>query len=362
MIFMKKNSKNLPERLILFVTTKCNLRCKHCFFSYALNKEVQELKPKDVKKIMDNYSGSLKNIIITGGEPFLNENLVDIVSNLKSDSVSIPTNGNCPDLILEKTEEIMKKIKTVGKVNISVSLDGPENIHDNIRGVKNSHKKALETFQGLKKLENKYPDLSAGFGATISDLNIDFLEEMAEFAWNLGEKSGFQLTRSVKQSNLPQDLRMDAFPLDEPSTMSNDFLGKIIEKINVIKNISFRNLAMDLKHSKSVKNSLKALIDYYTSLSRLRAFLVTIKDKKRTLTCFAGDKIGVIYPNLDVSFCEFMKPIGNLKDYNFDFQNLWTSEKAAQLRKVVSKCFCTHPCFVSYKKYDLRRFGSIFWR
>ena len=173
-------NKNLPKRLIVFVTTNCNLRCKHCFFSYALNKKVQELKPEDVKKIMDNYPSKLENIIITGGEPFLNENLVGVVSNLKSNSVSIPTNGNNPDLILEKTEEFMGKIKTVGKVNISISLDGPENIHDNIRGVKNSHKKALKTYKGLKKLEAKYSNLSVGMGATISDLNLDYLNEMAE--------------------------------------------------------------------------------------------------------------------------------------------------------------------------------------
>lgn len=354
-------NKNLPERLVIFVTTKCNLRCRHCFYSYALNKKVQELKPEDVKKIMDNYPGKLENIIITGGEPFLNENLVGVVSNLKSNSVSIPTNGSNPDLTLEKTEELMGKIKTVGKVNISISLDGPENIHDNIRGVKNSHKKALETYKGLKKLEAKYPNLSVGMGATISDLNLDYINEMAESSWNLGEKFGFQMTRSVKQSNLPQDLRTEAFPLDEPSTISNDFLANILEKIETIKDISFKNLSMDLKHSKSLKDSLKGWIDYFTSLSRLRAFLITTRNKKRTLTCFAGDKIGVIYPDLDVSFCEFMKPIGNLKDYNFKLQDIWFSKKANDMRKVVSKCFCTHPCFVSYKKYDIRRFGSIFW-
>ena len=356
-------NKNLPERLIIFVTTKCDLRCKHCFFSYALNKQIQELEPEDVKKIMDNYSDSLESIIVTGGEPFLNKNLVGIICNLKSNSVSIPTNGNNPSLILEKTEELMNKIKTVKKVNISVSLDGPENIHNKIRGIKGSYKNALETFQGLKKLEEKYPNLSIGFGATISDLNIEYLNEMAEFAWNLGEKSGFQMARSVKQSNLPQHLRMDASPLDESSTIPDDFPEKILEKMDVIKNISFKNLLIGIRQSGGnfFKNLLKNLIDYFTSLTRLRAFLITIKSKKRVMPCFAGDKIGVIYSNLDVSFCEFMKPIGNLKDYNFRLQDIWFSKKADDMRKVVSKCFCAHPCFVSYKKYDLRRFGSIFW-
>ena len=62
------------------------------------------------------------------------------------------------------------------------------------------------------------------------------------------------------------------------------------------------------------------------------------------LNCKAGKLDGIIYPSGDVSFCEMIIPFANLRDYKFNMFRLWNSNKANQMRKKISNCFCTHSC------------------
>ena len=62
------------------------------------------------------------------------------------------------------------------------------------------------------------------------------------------------------------------------------------------------------------------------------------------MDCVAGAYDGVIFPNGDVSLCEFTKPFGNLKETNYDFYKLWSSKKAGNMRKRIRSCACIHSC------------------
>lgn len=352
--------KKLPQRLIIFVTTKCNLRCKHCLFSSFLNNQSPDLTPEDMKKLMANYTERLQNVIITGGEPFLNKDLANIVCNIKAKTIIIPTNGYCPDSIVGESEKILNGIANINRITISISLDGPEHIHDKIRGVSNSYKNALETHTRLKNLEKKFPKLSVGRSATINNMNIEYLDEMAKASWDKNEMFNFQLVRSINHSSLPSHLRDNMTLQDELSTIPTNFVNKVSGRLTQIKSILSNNLSISLKYPQS--NKLRSLINYLSTLGLIKIALKTIKEKRRIFSCRAGNDIAVIYSDLDVSFCEFMKPFGNLSDYNFNFAKLWNSKNAQDLRKFVRKCFCTHTCFANFNKYDFRKFTAAFWR
>jgi MoaA/NifB/PqqE/SkfB family radical SAM enzyme len=61
------------------------------------------------------------------------------------------------------------------------------------------------------------------------------------------------------------------------------------------------------------------------------------------LTCYAGTAGGVIYDEGTVSSCEILAPVGNLRDYDWNFRNLWFSPAMqARREKVADNCFCTH--------------------
>jgi hypothetical protein len=61
------------------------------------------------------------------------------------------------------------------------------------------------------------------------------------------------------------------------------------------------------------------------------------------MKCYAGTAGGVIYDEGTVSSCENLAPIGNLRDYDWNFQKLWLSPAMKERRKkAAAGCFCTH--------------------
>jgi radical SAM protein with 4Fe4S-binding SPASM domain len=77
-----------------------------------------------------------------------------------------------------------------------------------------------------------------------------------------------------------------------------------------------------------------------------RYYMQEMQGHPKNISCNAGEVSCVIDANGDVSFCELLKPVGNLKAYNWDFNRLWQDFQATELRrKVQSGCHCTHECF-----------------
>ena len=69
----------------------------------------------------------------------------------------------------------------------------------------------------------------------------------------------------------------------------------------------------------------------------------TQETQKAQLTCYAGTAGGVIYDEGTVSSCENLDPVGNLRDYDWNFQKLWFSPAMqARRKKAADGCFCTH--------------------
>ncbi|MFQ5964084.1 MAG: radical SAM protein [Candidatus Scalinduaceae bacterium] len=353
----------LPKRLIIFITDRCNLSCKHCFYAEDLNSAIGDLSANDIKLIMQNFPLPLDHVIITGGEPFLNKEVVDIVREIRANSIAIPTNGSNSRIIVEKVKRILQENKNFKKkISVSISIDGPEDVHDKIRGRKGSFDSAMRTYYQLKELEQPWPNFSTGLGATINSINFPYLKVMKDFIWNeIGGAFAFQLVRSVKHSNLPINIQVHTVLGDEEEALREDFCNKITTNVKDFYKIYWGNF---LRSRKQIKKTgiVRTIIGHVTAVSRFKACLKTVKHKKRTMDCIAGTDMGVVYSNLDVSFCEFMQPLGNLHDYNYDFKGIWNSQDANRRREIVDKCYCTHTCFVCFKRYNIGRLTHFFQR
>jgi MoaA/NifB/PqqE/SkfB family radical SAM enzyme len=69
----------------------------------------------------------------------------------------------------------------------------------------------------------------------------------------------------------------------------------------------------------------------------------TEEQQKAQLRCHAGTTGGVIYDEGTVSSCENLDPIGNLRDYDWNFWSLWNSpEMKVRREHVKDGCYCTH--------------------
>ena len=88
--------KQLPSYFIFYPTSRCNLKCSHCFYHDSLNKRFNELTLAEIDKITQTMDPIL-SLILTGGEPYLRHDLDQIVrifyENTKVPIISIPSNG-----------------------------------------------------------------------------------------------------------------------------------------------------------------------------------------------------------------------------------------------------------------------------
>ena len=141
----------------VIVTYRCNARCTMCNRYKAPSKPDEEISIETIKKLPKMYFTN-----ITGGEPFIREDLPEIVRELykKSDRIVISTNGFFTDRIIKLCEEFPN-------VGIRISIEGLEETNNKIRGLDDGFNRGYST---LKKLvEMKHPDV--GFGMTVQDAN-----------------------------------------------------------------------------------------------------------------------------------------------------------------------------------------------
>ena len=126
--------KKVIMKAIIDITSKCNLRCRHCYnFNKYFSNHVDELSDNQMIKLIEWLANrNCTEINILGGEPLCRNNIIDVLRLAKNKSifVTMTTNGT---LISEKQYEVIFKESLLD--NLIISLDGPTaEINDYIRG------------------------------------------------------------------------------------------------------------------------------------------------------------------------------------------------------------------------------------
>src|SRR5688572_2362905 len=142
------------QSLLLFVTSRCNSLCRTCFYFDKLN-STDDLTFDQIRKISDT-APRFGKLWISGGEPFLRDELAEIVAmfarNNGVTSVNLPTNGLSPDRMFRALDAMLEQAPGIS-IDLNFSLDGLANTHDSIRGVPNNFTRTLET---MKACEQRY--------------------------------------------------------------------------------------------------------------------------------------------------------------------------------------------------------------
>jgi MoaA/NifB/PqqE/SkfB family radical SAM enzyme len=237
---------------------------------------------------------------ITGGEPFIRQDIPEIVEELykKSDRIVISTNGYFTDRIIDLC-------KRFPKVGIRISIEGLQKTNDEIRGIPNGFERGYSTLKTL--VEMRHPDV--GFGMTVQDKNCDDLVPLYELSNELGMEFA-------------------------TATLHNSFYfrktdNKIIDKYHVAQN--FEKLINELLKSKSPKKWARAYFNH--------GLINYIYGNKRLLPCDMSSNAFFIDPFCDVIPCNGMTKkavMGNLHNQVWD--ELWNSDQANEVRKCTEKC------------------------
>lgn len=168
-----------PTFVLWDCTRRCNLNCEHC--GASKEKYDSELNTKDVKDLIDILAiNKVRFFSVTGGEPLLRKDLLEILSyaNNKGIKTGIASNGFFIDA------KMAEKIKNSGIYSVQISLDGLENTHNNIRKNDMSFQKASEAIKLLQK--EKIPVIQVA--TTITKSNIHELNQIKNHLLSLGVK------------------------------------------------------------------------------------------------------------------------------------------------------------------------------
>ena len=176
--FRDSDSRIWPDFVSFDVTSECNLRCIHCYNNSGnhhndmdkdslinVAKQIRELKPY--------------NVCICGGEPLLQENLFDIIDELKKSEVNVTMVSNG----LLMTDDMCKKLIDHGIYGMQISLDGAYAWqHDTIRGLSGAYDKAVNAIKNLFKNGMKQISTSC----LPSKLMLGYLNDYIELCLSLG--------------------------------------------------------------------------------------------------------------------------------------------------------------------------------
>ena len=181
-----------PEVLSLEITRRCVARCIMCNI-WKTPRDASECSLSDWTELLSSpVCKKIKELDITGGEPFLREDLAALLKNICSlktnrlcelRSVAITTNGFLTEKILSVLEEISPQAKEKGLDLIVVfALDAVGPLHERIRNVKNAWPKLEASIDGAKKIRERYGNVIIGLKTTILPVNINELDSITEYA------------------------------------------------------------------------------------------------------------------------------------------------------------------------------------
>ncbi len=318
--------KQKPVHVILFITDHCNAKCGTCFYWQNLN-QGESLKPDHIEKISEAL-GELVWLDISGGEPFLRKDIDAIchrfIDHNRARFINIPTNAIQTSVIERSVEGILSNPGDF-RLNIALSIDGIGENHDRVRGVPGNYGKALATMDAMRRIRDRDHRLSLSLVTTVMRHNIEDVKKLLELG-----ASEWQL--DYHSLNILRGQPMDP-SLQAPTPAQFAEVSKL-------------QLRLCRKYFRGRWGALGGWTAVMGRFLLNRYYMREMEGQPRNISCNAGDVSCVIDANGDVYFCELLKPVGNLKTYDWDFNRLWHDFQATELRaKVQNGCHCTHECF-----------------
>jgi MoaA/NifB/PqqE/SkfB family radical SAM enzyme len=318
-----------PALLNILVTSVCDMRCTHCFFTEQLDdgpRKKLQMKTREIETISETLGGNLGVLILAGGEPFTRKDLPEIArafyTNNKLESVYIISNGQIQKRILPDVSRILQECPKLN-VTVALGIDGLKEQHDKIRQKPGSWDTVLDTARQLQAMKREYPRLDVQTCTCFMNSNQDTIFEWYDFL-------KYELKPDKVNFNYIRPPAADSKELEIDGARYARLAARIDEdsRRGAIKN----HYAGDI-------GFFKAALDVYMH----GLIAKTQETQQAQLTCYAGTAGGVIYDEGTVSSCENLEPVGNLRDYDWNFQKLWFSPAMqARRKKAADGCFCTH--------------------
>jgi MoaA/NifB/PqqE/SkfB family radical SAM enzyme len=316
----------LPMGAVYEATMRCNLHCEFCYVGDLLNIEGewrQELALDALAKAFPDQSGF--QISLTGGEIFMRKDILSVLDLFREKGYAcgyLTTNGT---IITEERAEALADLAAKGFLkHISVSVDGPKDLHDAARGLKGTFER---TTQGLQRLQaaarKKGAPLRVSINTTVAHESLDALDRMVDVAGELGvDAIGLNHLMFSTPEEVAETVRI--IGADDASLIATFVtpdpgldVARVREKVTALaEKCRARNILFDFRPKVHT-----ALMDsYYTPGTKLNG---------RCLYPFLHARVsfsGKVY------FCPFIRvEVGDLADQSLE--EIWNGERYVEMRK-----------------------------
>jgi radical SAM protein with 4Fe4S-binding SPASM domain len=282
-----------------------------------------ELTVADWKRLVDEVAAhDITGILLRGGEPFFYPGIVELLEHIHEKGIftAIDTNGS-------QLEKYAEDIIRLGNMHLTVSVDGPEAIHDEVRCLQGSYQSLREGIARLQALEReKGVQISQSICFTISPYSIKGLGQMPDVARDLGIQKicvnpYYWFPKEIGrqyEKELREDLNCKAFSW---CGFHHDDSGVDIIEFEA--------------QYKAYKENLKDLIDVPYMPFTPEQYRTWFTDPVKTVgasPCMNVERLIDIQPGGDANFCVDFPDytFGNVRDASLE--TLWNSEEAKRFR------------------------------
>jgi len=320
-----------PLHLTVYVTGRCNLRCRHCFHWKEVAEGREGPTLGEFQRLADSTArlGPLLWLSFGGGEPFLRADLFEVAGTFARhglEHLTIPTNGLVPERTLAFVETFCAAFPRT-RLAVSVSFDGPPAIHDRIRQVEGGHARALQTVHALRALKARFPELGVGILVCVTSENQHALAAHVE-----------ELVAELAPDNVTVNLaRGTALDTGLLAVDPARYAEVVAMKRSLVQAGRLPYFDFPLARVAVARDQLM-----YEHVER-----VARGERERWLPCTAGSLSAVVFENGEVHPCEILgRSIGNLRDVDWDLGRLWNGDAAGALRDEIraTRCTCTWEC------------------
>ena len=223
-------------------------------------------------------------------------------------------------------------------INVSVSFDGPPEIHDGIRAVVGGHKRSMQAVRRLKALQERFTNLGVGVLLCVTSENQDVLADHME-----------ELCRELRPDQLTVNLaRGDALDRGLLTVDLERYREICARKEKLQRDGHLGGFRHPLRKLVAARDRLMYRhIERIAADGKIDADGAYESDPKSHLACTAGLLSAVIFEDGKVRACELLEDeLGDLNEVDWDLGRIWKAPKAQALRDKIreTRCRCTWEC------------------
>lgn len=330
----------MPFCLTISPTYMCNLKCKTC--NIWKESFEDELSLGEYLRLFRSMRTRIPWIIITGGEPFLRDNLELIIEavckSVNPALVTIASNGTLTGSIKEKVKYMLASLPST-QFRVNISIDGTSVLHDYIRGIKGTFDLAMTSYKALKDLQAK--NLTVGINTIISRFNMHAIDEILTYSQTLSPDShAFEFAeKRLELRNCSEDVRPE-----------KEICLAILEKILACNYIKTRGVSLNIAaHMRK---------EYYLHVKKILS-----DERGEEASCFAGLAAGHLASNGEVwNCCVRANSLGNVRNYDYDLRKIWfsqaTEDYCSKARKEMCRCSSVSANYVNFL-CNIHKLGKI---